>query len=227
MAAILPEQPPSTRSSPNAQHDPLAPGVPPSLHSSNSNGTLNPSSSTSRPEQAHSPAYNYAASFVQQYAPSIIAAGQAHFQQPSQQGPSSRNISIPRSTSTFEANQAHLPTPSASSSANSSGFSSRPSSMSAIEVRSRRAQLEAELAALASPPSHLPGNNGGSRPSTPPERGDSPMARSGYDEIRRDEVDGFGAGAGGGGEKRQAGGGQGWFGWGGSPRGYQKVSKED
>lgn len=53
------------------------------------------------------------------------------------------------------------------------------------------------------------------------------MARSGYDEIRRDEVDGFGAGAGGGGEKRQAGGGQGWFGWGGSPRGYQKVSKED
>jgi hypothetical protein len=189
--------------------------------------------------QPHSQAYRYAVSFVQQYAPMVIAAGQARFggdgaqrhATPHQQQ-HARNLSVPRSTQTFEANQPRL-RPSASStpstSSTSSGFSSRP--LSTADIRSRRAQLEAELAALASPPTHVPGGgrtpSSGFTPPSPPDRSDSPMARSGYDEIGRDEIDDSSLG-GGSHDRRTSGGG--WFGWGGPPSskgGYQKVSKRD
>lgn len=212
--------------------------VPTSLHSAAPTPDYNDASGGPPAGQPHSQAYKYAASLVQQYAPMVIAAGQARFgdagpsrAQPQQQQ-HARNLSVPRSTQTFEANQPRLrpsvsSTPSTSST--SSGFSSRP--LSTTDVRSRRAQLEAELAALASPPSHLPASgrapSSSSMPPSPPDRSDSPMARSGYDEIGRDEVD-DGSLGGSGGDRRASGGG--WFGWGGSPAnkgGYQKVSKRD
>lgn len=259
----MPEAPPTTRPSsssappfddpnsiagrPSSSSSSSAP-IPSSLHSGGGAGGYNAHAIGPQDGQPHSQAFNYAASLVQQYAPLVLGAGavQGRFGDPSSSAggqQQARNLSNPRSTQTFEANQpravstpggggSSLHASSSSASAGSSGFSSsRPSSTA--DVRTRRAQLEAELAALASPPSHLPGGGigGGSRPPSPLARADSPMARSGYDEIGRDEVDDeFGkAGVGAGGAPGAGAGSGSWFGWGASPKraGYQKVSKVD
>ncbi|KAL7414736.1 TB2/DP1, HVA22 family-domain-containing protein [Mrakia frigida] len=249
LSSLIPPAPSSTQSVDQSFHPYPSPhlspnnvAVPPSLHSSNSAPTVtvsqHASSSTSSfptyPQQhqqsqpsAHSSAYNYAASFVTQYAPIAIAAGQAHLSA----APGRRAVSTPGSTSTFEARQPSPPgTASSSSSAFASGSNNRP--LSTGEIRSRRAQLEAELAALASPPHGFGGgaNDGGngSDDGGGGSRSESPwLGQSAYEQIGRDEIDddasGF-AGVGAGGGNAPAGG---WFGWGGSPQGYQKVQKRD
>lgn len=195
--------------------------IPPSLHSTHSAPATSASSSHQEPSSGAAKAFEFASSLLATYRPLAMAASRAHLAATESSTPSG---SRPRSVSQDSDVGSPLAETSSSQHIPPIPFSSTstaraPTNMTTAEVRRRRAQLKAELAALESPQS---------------SGRDSPLSRSGYEEIRREDaadddddervVRAERAGP------RSPGGG--WFGWPNvgsrTPSGYEKLAgKQD
>ncbi|CED82813.1 HVA22/DP1 gene product-related proteins [Phaffia rhodozyma] len=231
LAAVLPENSPfnptgslsnPSKSSNNGVNAPHITPIPSSMHSP----SFPPTEGASESNTQQSQAFNIASNLLHQYGPMALAAGQARFG--SRSGPTqAQGSSLPAGRSFSDSNATTL----ASGATTTSRSRPTTSPTAVMDVHQRRSALEAELAALPSPPSGVP------TPSSSRSGSPSVLGKSGYEEIGRDDVKmdessaapapapAPAAGSG-------SGSGSGWFGsWTGRASGYgqgeEKAGKQD